>query len=54
MPKFKFVALDPNGKTVSGNVESESEREATQLIEGKGYSVSTIEHEGRFVTLGNI
>jgi type IV pilus assembly protein PilC len=43
MPKFKFVALDPNGKTVSGNVESESEREATQLIEGKGYSVSTME-----------
>jgi type IV pilus assembly protein PilC len=47
MPKFKFVALDPNGKTVSGNVESESEAEATQLIEGKGYSISTIEaHSG--------
>lgn len=43
MPKYKFVALDPNGKTVSGNVESESETEATQLIEGKGYSVTTIE-----------
>jgi type IV pilus assembly protein PilC len=42
MPKFKFVALDPNGKQVSGNVESESEADAARLIEGKGYTVDSI------------
>ena len=37
MASFKFVAVDPKGKEVSGTIEAGSEDEAFNLIKGQGY-----------------
>jgi type IV pilus assembly protein PilC len=42
MPKFRFTALDPTGKSLSGSVDSDSRDGAIALLESKGLQVESV------------
>ena len=53
MAKFKYVAIDVRGRSLSGEVEADDPKAAKQLVRGEGLTPLKLSRVGRDATKGS-